>query len=212
MTETIPFSFGATPQLQTEKYSNFSVATNPELFPFPLNLSIIWRSVISVIILAILVQGIRLRSVIVHYIMSPETKMNATNILFCLDQANGILLAAIIILRISFIMLPFPAGDLTNNSVCRFTSYISNMYLSGTIFWRCCIAIYRALLVKAQLWLTTTIGSKKMLMTMIATGLTLILLHSSIMASLSVDSYTSRLCLRQSSMAADIVNSYKVNL
>ena len=58
--------------------------------PFPLSCSAAIRYSIVAIYVLILVQGTRLRKVIVSYMMSAEANLGPINVLIWLDQLNGV--------------------------------------------------------------------------------------------------------------------------
>ena len=60
--------------------------------PFPLNSSLELKCSIVAVYLFILIQGTRLRAVIVRYMMSAEANQGPINILIWIDQFNGVYL------------------------------------------------------------------------------------------------------------------------
>ena len=189
-------------------FTVFSHESNP--LPFPLNLNLFWRSIISAFLLAILIVGTRLRMKIVSYIRSPDTKLNETNILFCLDQVNGIFLSIMIVYSISFIMLNDSVAELIDPHACNFNSALHAMYLSGTLVWSSYIAIYRVLFIKAHRWLIEKIGSNNLLALMIASGLTVIIGYSIVVVTTDQITYSRRSCHRWTFEAGNIIESYQV--
>ena len=178
--------------------------------PFPLNLNVIWRWLISAILAGIFVQGVRLRLKIVAYIKSPDTKLNETNILFCLDQVNGLFLAIMITCGIIFIILTEPAAKVIDPNICYFNGANQGLYMSGTFIWRCFIAIYRVLFIKAQRWLTGKMGASKMLGLMLAIGLIFMIGFTIVSVTSDRYSYSKRNCNRWSDNTLDIIKTYQV--
>ena len=80
--------------------------------PFPLYVNGYWKATISIVLLFTLIEGTRLRIVILSYLSSPETKLGSVNYLIWIDQINGFFLGYTIIARIMFIVSPYPASDL----------------------------------------------------------------------------------------------------
>ncbi len=195
---------------EQENYLNFTVFSDEKFLPFPQNLNIYWRSLISIILVFIIVHGIRYRLKILSYIRSSETKLNAVNILFCLDQTNGIFLALMLVARVSFIMLTIPVSELLGPFACSFYEFLSGMYLSGTIVWRFYIAVFRALFIKAQRWLTEKIGVTNVLAFMILVGLGQMATFSFFIVTSDNFSYSKKSCYRWSDDAQKIIGSYQV--
>jgi len=194
---------------QPKDLFSFRAFTDNSL-PFPLNLNIFWRLLISAFWAGILALGIHLRLRIFSYIQSPETKMNETNILFCLDQAGGIFLAIALVCGISFTMLTVPASSLIDFNFCDLNGVCTGLYFGGTFIWRACIAIFRVLYIKAQKWLTCKMGERNLLALMAILGL-VIMIRFSILAGVTHRySYSQRLCHRWSDEALDVLKSYQV--
>ena len=196
---------------QRQTFLNFQAfAEESDSLPFPLNLNIFCRWIISALLVAIFVQGMRLRLKIVSYIRSPDTKLNETNILFCLDQANGLFLAIMISCAIIFLLLTEPAAKVIDPKLCYLNGASQGMYLSGTFIWRCCIAIYRVLFIKGHKWLTDKIGMNSLLTLMIAVGLVLMTGFSMVSVTSDPYSYSKRICNHWSDNAVDIIKTYQV--
>ena len=188
----------------------FTVHSNQELLPFPLNLGITWRLVISLILLVTLAQGTKLRLVIFSYIKSEETKFSPTNILYCLDQVTGLFWAFTICIRIVNNFITEPISDLLNPMACSGFEFVSGLFIGGTVIWRCFIAIFRVLYIKAQMWLTTKFGVYKLLIIMIMTGLVLMVLLGLIMVTFDQYSYSKRSCFRMSHFDLEVLYDYQV--
>ena len=196
---------------QCQTFLNFQAFEDDgNSLPFPLNLNISWRWIISAVLGAIFVLGVRLRLKIVSYIRSPDTKLNETNILFCLDQVNGIFLAILLACNIIFLLLTEPAAKVIDPKFCYLNGASQSLYISGTFHWRSCIAIYRVLFIKGQKWLTENIGSNNVLALMIAVGLSFMTAFSYISVTSDRYSYSKRNCNHWSDNFVDIIKTYQV--
>ena len=194
-----------------QKFISFTAFSDENSsLPFPLNLGIFWRLFISAVLVIIFFHGIRFRLQIVSYIRCPETKMNEVNILYCLDQINGLFLAVMLACGICFTLLTVPVAKLIDPSVCYLNGISHGLYLSGTFIWRCCIAIYRVLFIKAQRWMTDKMGQRNLLGVMIVFGLALMTGYTNVSATFNRYSYSKRSCNRWSDEDVDIIKSYQV--
>ena len=204
-TQLLFFTDGATT-------AHFQVDGDRSFLPFPINQIMFIRLVMSLILAAILVQGLRKRFIILAYMRSPEIKMNPPNFLYSLDQANGIFLALIIIFRIIFNLLPEPMSDLVDPRICSFAELMSGFYLSGTIVWRCYIAILKLLYIKAQSWLLDRIGVNKLVALTVILGLSKMTLFSLVMINSDKDSYLKRSCYHRNAADLEILYGFEVCL
>jgi len=180
--------------------------------PFPLNLTFKWRLLISAVLVAIFARGVHLRMKIISYIRCPETKMNETNILFCLDQADGLFLAINLACGIIFTMMTLPISSLVDLNVCYLNGVSQGLYFSGTFVWRFWIAILRALYIKANLWLIRKIGVRNLLVVMVLIGQVFMLSFCFLAITSDKYSYSKRICYRWSDEALDIIRSYQVKI
>jgi len=195
---------------QHKKFLTFTVFSDEsKSLPFPLNLDFVWRLLISAFMVAILVQGTRLRLRIASYIQSSDTKMNENNVLFCMDQINALFLAISLACCISFNLLSVPAAAISDQ-LCHLNEISHGLYLSGTIIWRCYIAVFRVLFVKARSWLTEKMGATRLLVLMILSGLALMIGFSIALMMLDPYNYAKRNCFRWSDEAVDIMRSWQV--
>jgi hypothetical protein len=69
-----------------EQYQLELSAMKPISLPFPLNLHPFWKSVLTTSLLATLIEGTRLRKLIIRFLNSPETNVRAINYLIWVDQ------------------------------------------------------------------------------------------------------------------------------
>ena len=111
--------------------------------PFPLNLNKGWTIVITLQQILTLVFGIKLRSIIILYLLSPDTKLGPINSLIWMDQINGIFLAFAIALRMMAINSPIPLSQVFGDSFCEWIGLPGCIYICGAVVWSCFIAIYR---------------------------------------------------------------------
>ena len=189
---------------------SFRVVSDDQNLPFPQNLDSHWRLAINTLLLIIFVHGTRLRLVIFSYIRSEESKWSPANVLFCLDQVNGLFLAMNFGMRIGYNTLNEPMSELLSPFACSCSEFISGLFISGTIVWRCCIAIFRVLYIKAQIWLTTKVGVSKLLISMVVFGVSQMILFSLVTVNLDKYSLSKRSCYRMSNYELEIINDYQV--
>jgi len=195
---------------EQENNPSVTVFSGESFLPFPQNLNVWWRSLISIMLVGILVKGLGLRLKIYSYIQNSETKLNAVNVLFFLDQLNGVFLAIVLAARISFSLLTIPASELMGPLACSCYEFITGMYISGSFVWRFNIAVIRVLYIKAQNWLTMKMGVNKLLAIMIITGLGKMILLSIFMVTSDSYSYAKKSCYRWSDEAQKIIGAYQV--
>jgi hypothetical protein len=138
--------------------------------PFPLYINGYWKALISTVLLCTLIEGTRLRIVILSYLSSPDTKLGSVNYLIWIDQINGFFLGYTIVARIMFIVSPYPVSDLLGFDFCKLNVFFISVYLSASNVWSCFIAIFRVVFIKAQNWLSTQIGEINLLKIMIGFG------------------------------------------
>ena len=189
----------------------FKMESDRRFLPFPLNQNIYWRLLMSTTLVAILVQGLKKRLLIAAYLRSPEVKFNPPNLLFGLDQICGIFLALGISFRIVFNLLPEPLSTLTDPSVCAFSELISGLYISGTISWRCNMAIFKLLYVKGHRWLKNSTGANNILGIQVTVGLCIMVSFSSIMINGDRDSYIKRSCYHKKTADLEILYGLEVS-
>jgi hypothetical protein len=180
-----------------------------DVLPFPMNLSMEWRIIIAITLLITLVEGAKLRIVIFQFINSPDSNIGPINILIWVDQINGIALAITIFSRTLSLILPFPTSSLLGEKFCNLILYVSGHYIIGSYTWGCCIAFFRVLFIKAQVWLNQTIGIRNMLYFMLIYGSTVMVTLSTM---LFLYDYTStyRMCTHTSTEDTTIMAEYMV--
>lgn len=181
-----------------------------EVLPFPMNLSMEWRIIIAITLLINLIEGAKLRIIIFQFINSPDSNLGPINFLIWVDQINGIALAITIFSRTLSLILPYPTSSLLGETFCHSILYISGHYIIGSYTWGCFIALFRVLFVKAQKWLSNTIGIGKMLYFMLIYGSVIIITLSSMLFLFDYTS-TYRMCTHISTESSTILSEYMVS-
>ena len=195
-----------------KEFINFTILNDQEGLPFPLYLNNHWKIVIVASLLIIIIQGTRLRKVIISYIKSPEAKLGPINYLILVDQINGIPPAFVIIMRIVFILSPISGFDLLGPFACALTEFVAAVYLGAALYWNCSIAVFRVLFIKAQKWLNKTVGIKTMLVTMLLFGFVLIFTFALLTVTYDKTSSIKKMCFHLSEADMEIMEAYKVIL
>ena len=120
-----------------------------ESLPFPLNLSLPFKILISVILILILSFGSKLRVIIFSYLKAPDTKMGPINYLIWIDQANGLFLGVSISYKLIAINCPFPLREMFGETFCEWIDLPGCVYLAGSNIWSsiiagniCCVMIH----------------------------------------------------------------------
>ncbi len=180
--------------------------------PFPLYLNNYWRYFIAISLAITLIQGAKLRKIIILFICSPETKVGPINTLILMDQINGLVLAAGIIMRVTFILSPVPMCSVVGTWYCWLANFTGNGYIAGSYIWGCYIALFRVLYIKAQDWLKNKIGIENLLLNMLIAGISQVLLFAISLALTDNENSTKKMCAHLSDQDLDILDGYKVNL
>ena len=120
--------------------------------PFPLYLNFLWKIIISSIQLCVLFVGIKLRVLILRYMLSTETR-RPINSLIWIYQINGIFLGIGLIFKIILILSPVPLGHMIGESFCDWLTLPGCIYIVGVTLWSSFIAFFRIVYIKAQRWL-----------------------------------------------------------
>ena len=188
----------------------FSPLIDSEGLPFPLYLPPILKILLSISLLVALVQGTRLRAIIIAYIISPETKLGPINYLIWVDEMNGVFLGVSIAIRIIFILCPYPVNDLLGSDFCKFAEFIGILYIGGMSTWGCYIAVLRVLFIKAQMWLQDTIGVTLLLQMLLLLGLVMNLSAGLLFLHFDEDSITKKFCNHLSVSDFKILEEYQV--
>jgi hypothetical protein len=190
---------------------NFSPLSDQDGLPFPLYLHLAWKVILAISLLFTLIEGTKLRMIIIAYIKSPETKLGPINYLIWVDEINGIFLGMNILFRIIFILSPEPVNILFGSQFCDFADFIGLVSLSGSYLWGCYIALFRVLFIKAQNWLKKSIGIKNLLRLMLCVGT----IHGFIFATTffftDEESFIKKICYHLSIKDLTIMQDYQVN-
>ena len=189
----------------------FKADTEKSFLPFPVNQSLFCRLLISAVLVYVLVLGCKKRLLIAAYLKSPEVKLNPPNVLFCLDQVNGIFMVPMFLFFFLINTLSEPLSELTHPKVCAIAELIGGLYISGTIVWRCHIAIFKLLCVKGQRWLKRA-GANKILAIQVAVGLTIMVTSCVGMINGDKDSFLKRSCFHKMSTDLEILYGLQVSL
>ena len=118
--------------------------------PFPLNLSPIWKILITILLLIILTIGLWLRGVVLNFFRLPGKKLSPISLLLWIEQVIGLLFLFNISFGIVTVNLPYPARVTMGEGFCHNIRLPSNIYLTGSIVRSCMTAIYRVLFIRAQ--------------------------------------------------------------
>ena len=180
-----------------------------EVLPFPMNLSMEWRIIIAITLLIALIEGAKLRITIFRYINSPDSNLGPINFLIWVDQINGTGLAITIFSRTLSLILPFSTSSLLGETFCHSIRYVSGHYVIGSYTWGCFIALFRLLFVKAQSWLSKTIGIGNMLYFMLIFGSAVMIALSTMLFLFDYTS-TYRMCTHISTEDTTVLAEYAV--
>ena len=199
-----------TSNVTNHHFINFTLLNDQEGQPFPLYLKAHWKILIVMSLLLIIIQGARLRKVIISYINSPEAGLGPINNLIWVDQIFGILQLFYITMRIIFILSPIPINELLGPAACTITEFVAAAFIGGSLYWNFSIAIFRVLFIRAQTWLTETVGIKTMLMGLLLSGFGLIFTFAFLTIAHDRTSTVRKMCFHLSSVDLEIMDAYMV--
>jgi hypothetical protein len=194
-----------------EKVVTFYSLNDSDGLPIPLSFPTIWKLILSVSLLVILILGTRMRVGIICYINSPESKLGAINYLIWIDEINGVFLGISIVVRILFILSPYPIISLLGNNFCLITEFFATIYITGTTFWGCYIAVFRVLFIKGQTWLKNWIGVGNLLWLMLTIGVLENIVITVLSLYVDEESIVKRFCNHLSIKDFEILEDYKVS-
>jgi len=157
-------------QTDISKILNFTPLSESEGLPFPLYLHLLWRTLLVLSLLFTLIEGLKLRKVIVDFIISPESKLGPINYLILVDLINSLFLGVSIIFQITAYLCPVPLSIFLGNKFCNLIQFIGAIYIGGSCIWGSFIALFRVLYIKAQNWLTNSVGVPRLLIIMLTFG------------------------------------------
>jgi hypothetical protein len=197
-------------QENTSKIISFTQFSESEGLPFPLHLHLVWKTLFVLSLLFILVEGLKLTKVIVDFVISPESKLGPINYVILVDQINSLFLGISIIFQISVNICPIPLSILLGNEFCNFVRFIVAIYIGGSCIWGCFIALFRVLFIKAQNWLTNSVGVQRLLVIMLTFGALEIFLFAGVNFQIDGESPTKKLCYHLSFYDMAVIQDYQV--
>ena len=129
----------------------FKFFEEKDRLPFPLNLSLPLKILITLCLCANQIFGTYFRAIIFAYLKAPETKLGPINKLIWIDQVNGIFFGISTTFVIALLVLPFNLNDMFGHSLCDWLILPGSFYISGSVVWSCFIAFYRNRLIGLHL-------------------------------------------------------------
>jgi hypothetical protein len=193
-----------------ENYVNFHSLDDYDGLPIPLNFPTIWKLILSILLLVILVLGTRMRVAIISYINSPESTLGAINYLIWIDEINGALLGISIVVRIVFILYPYPISSQLGSYFCGVTEFIATAYIMGMTTWGCYIALFRVLFIKVHAWLKNCIGVGNFLWLLLTVGVLQNIVITALALYADDESIVKRFCNHLSIKDLEILDDYQV--
>jgi hypothetical protein len=198
-------------QHNISKIIKFTPFSEREGLPFPLYLHIVWRALLVLALLFTLIKGLKLRKVIVDFVISPDSKLGPINYMILVDQVNSLFLGISIIFQITANICSVPLSILLGNEFCNFVQFIGAIYLGGSCIWGCFIALFRVLFIKAQTWLTCSVGTNRLIITMLTLGALQIFLFAGVSFQIDGESLTKKLCYHLSFSDMAVIKDYQVS-
>jgi hypothetical protein len=193
------------------KIINFIPMSESEGLPFPLYLHLVWRTLLVLSLMFTLIEGLKLRKVILDFIISPESKLGPINVMILVDQINGLCLGISIIFQITANICPVPLSILLGNEFCNFVQFIGTFYLGGSSIWGSFIALFRVLFIKAQNWLTKSVGVQRLLIILLTFGALENFLFAGVSFQIDGGSPTKKLCYHLSFSDMAVIQDYQVS-
>jgi hypothetical protein len=86
------------------------------------------------------------------------------------DLINSLFLGVSIIFQITAYICPVPLSIFLGNKFCNLIQFIGAIYIGGSCIWGSFIALFRVLYIKAQNWLTNSVGVPRLLIIMLTFG------------------------------------------
>jgi len=205
------FTYENVSDRQCQLILNMSLYEAKDGLPFPLNQSQTFRIILAISYMITLVYGLRLRSTIISYLLSPESKVGAINHLIMLDQINSLLLAATILFRTIFFIYPQPVSSLLGIQFCKMAHLVNVGYIGGSCVWSSYIAIYRVLFIKFHTWMKKQVRGFTLLYSLIVVGFIEIILLIFVYAN-DKTNVTMKMCSHYSMEDLDIIEAYQVDV
>ena len=101
--------------------------------PFPLYLNPYLKALLTVLLLATLIKGAKLRCLILSSVTWKESKGSPINYLICVDQINALCWAVFILARIAFMLSPLPISSLLGENFCSAINFLGG--INGQTGW-----------------------------------------------------------------------------
>ena len=174
--------------------------------PFPLSESSPVKLAILILMIPVLCYGLKLRSLIIRYLMSPECK-GPINALIWADQINGIFLGLGILLKMFALFSPIPLATALGEGFCTFAGVPISLYVAGAGSWSCAIAVFRVVFLKG----TALIKERTLLVVVYSLSLVIQLGCGGMMGLLGEITAPSKLCYHFTDAEYEIMELYKVS-
>ena len=184
-----------------------SLSSFDDNLPFPLSEPWYLQVLILILMLTTFCQGLKFRSLIIRYLMSPECK-GPINALIWADQMNGIFLGLGILLKLAIILTPFPLAEVIGEGVCDWSSFLIGLYVAGAAAWRCAIAVFRVIILKGS----TLIKDGKLSKILCLVCLGIHFGFGGLIASYDNKNVTRKMCLHYSDKKIESIELYQVIL
>ena len=182
-----------------------SLSSFDDDLPFPLSEPWYLQVLILILMLATFCQGLKFRSLIIGYLMSPECK-GPINVLIWADQMNGIFLGLGILLKMVIILSPFPLAEVIGEGVCDWTSLLIGLYVAGAAAWSCAIAVFRVIVLKGS----TLIKEGKLLKILCFFSLGIHFGFGGLISGYNNKNVTRKMCLHYSDKKIESIEAYQV--
>ena len=182
-----------------------SLSSFDDDLPFPLSEPWYLQVLILILMLATFCQGLKFRSLIIRYLMSPECK-GPINVLIWADQMNGIFLGLGILFKMVIMLSPFPPAEVIGEGVCDWTSLLIGLYVAGAAAWSCAIAVFRVIVLRGS----TLIKEGKLLKILCFFSLGIHFGFGGLIASYNNKNVTRKMCLHYSDKKIESIEAYQV--
>ena len=194
-------------QNQTTVFTQFP---DEDGLPFPLYLPLHWKLFISSLLLISLVVGLQLRLIIFSFLRSPESNLGPINYLIWVDEANGVINAVVIVVRIAMIHSTHPLNAVFGHKFGQTVGLLSCIYNSGCCFWGFYISFYRVMYITNQNWLIKTVGAKRLLKILVCFGTAQVIILSFFYNEFDAKGSIIKSSDHTSTTDIDIFSSYEV--
>jgi len=174
--------------------------------PFPLTESRYFQLAILILMLVIFCYGLKLRMLIIRYLMSPECK-GPINALIWADQMNGTFLGIGILLKMAFLLHPVPLAKVLGDGFCNWAGVPISLYVTGAGSWSCAIAALRVAIIKG----CPLFKEETMVRILYTTSLSIHLGCGIMMAKYGEITAPVKLCFHYTDYENEIMELYKVS-